>query len=389
MAVIGAMARACAHEMVDVLAAALHDELGVTAVELLLADYQLVTLLPVLDPAGPAAPLTGGPAAGCFTQQEPVADGTDLYVPVSIRGDRHGVLRATLPDAGALARHSATLAEVATVLAHMLPAADRATDRYDRVRRTRRLTLAAEMQWALLPGRSCRTATLDFAGQLEPAYAVRGDGFDWSDDHDRFTVTVTNGMGTGMEAATLTTVAITALRNARRAGLSLVDQASLADQALYSQFRGELHLSTLLLQLDPHTGQVTFIDAGSPVVLLLRAGDLDVVELAPQPPLGAQDGTEYTAQHVWLTPGDRLIVVSDGVTELRGGDGNRYAERALQRALRRTRAMAPLDAVRTVVGDLLTHHGTSPLDDDAVVTCLDWYGPRPPIAPEADVRALS
>ncbi|WP_229783845.1 PP2C family protein-serine/threonine phosphatase [Pilimelia anulata] len=370
-----AMATAPAYALVDVLADELRAELGVTATELLLTDYQLVTLLPVLDPGGPAAPLTAGPGARCFTQQQPVADGGDLYLPVTLRGDRLGVLRVRLGEPGPTEDDRIALADVATALAHLLPAADLATDRYTKVRRTRRLTLAAEMQWALLPGRAYTSAELDFAGQLEPAYAVRGDSFDWSRDADRFHVTVTNGMGTGMEAATLTTVAITALRNARRAGLGLVDQASLADQALYSQFRGELHLSTLLLELDVTTGRVTFIDAGSPTVLLLRDTDYEMVGLVQHPPMGAQDGTEYSAQHLRLAPGDRLIVISDGVSELIGGDGIRYAERALRQILRRTRPMAALDAVRTVVGDLLTHHGASPLDDDAVVTCLDWNGP--------------
>ena len=48
--------------------------------------------------------------------------------------------------------------------------------------RTQRLTLAAEMQWELLPGRSRIRPSFSLAGQLEPAYAVRGDSFDWADD---------------------------------------------------------------------------------------------------------------------------------------------------------------------------------------------------------------
>lgn len=373
--VADAMTQAQAHELVDAAAQALGRELPGSRVELYLVDFQLLALLPVLDAGEPPVEAPHAPEARCFTLQQALTEADTAYLPVTVRGDRLGVLRATR-DGGYTGDEQALLATAATLLAHLLPAANQATDRYTRASRLRRLTLAAEMQWSLLPGRCCRRPELDFAGQLEPAYAVRGDCFDWSSDPDTFTVTVTNGMGTGMEAATLTTVALTALRNARRAGAPLVDQATLADEALYSQFRGRFHVASLLFELDVRTGRMTFVEAGSPAVLRLRGDLASAVELTSNPPLGAQEGTDYVAQHVELTPGDRLVVVSDGVSELAGPDGNRYAERALRQALRRTRSMPALDTARTIIGDMLTYRGATSLDDDAVVTCLDWHGGR-------------
>ena len=116
--------------------------------------------------------------------------------------------------------------------------------------RTQRLTLAAEMQWELLPGRSRIRPSFSLAGQLEPAYAVRGDSFDWAEQDGRLFLTVLNGLGEGMHAALLTALATYALRNARRAGLELADQAALADQAVFAQHRGDTHVEALLLELD-------------------------------------------------------------------------------------------------------------------------------------------
>ena len=75
------------------------------------------------------------------------------------------------------------------------------------------------------------------AGQLEPAYAVYGDHFDWAVTGDRLTVTVLNGHGDGIEAALLTTVAVNAMRNARRSGAGIVEQAELASDAVYVAVR--------------------------------------------------------------------------------------------------------------------------------------------------------
>ena len=53
------------------------------------------------------------------------------------------------------------------------------------------------MQWDLLPGRSRIRPSFSLAGQLEPAYAVCGDHFDWAVNGDWLTVTALNGMGNG------------------------------------------------------------------------------------------------------------------------------------------------------------------------------------------------
>ena len=50
-------------------------------------------------------------------------------------------------------------------------------------------------------------------------------------------------------------------------------------------------------------------------------------------------------------------------------------ENALHRFVRRTGSLAPLQAVRSLLGDLRAFLEDSDLDDDAVVVCLDWTGP--------------
>ncbi|MEK8109544.1 PP2C family protein-serine/threonine phosphatase [Micromonospora sp. M12] len=166
-----------------------------------------------------------------------------------------------------------------------------------------------------------------------------------------------------------------ALRNARRAGLSLADQAALADQAIYDLYRGEQHLSTLLMELDLRSGMMTVVDAGSPRLVLLRDGDVTEQPLEAQFPLGMFEATDYHEQKFSLERGDRVFVVSDGVLEATG-QNMRYGETALDRFLRRTGPMAPLDAVRSLIGDLRAFVAGD-LVDDAVVVCLDWAGPQP------------
>ncbi len=261
---------------------------------------------------------------------------------------------------------------IADELAVALRAADRMTDRYRRAQCLERPTMAAELQWDLLPGRSLGDDRFQLAGLLEPAYDVRGDHFDWSLLGDRLTVTVLNGAGEGLEAALLTATAVNAMRNARRCGSDIVEQAELASDALHMRYGGGLHAATLLLEIDLVSGWVDAVDAGSPHCLVGRGSDIEQVRLEQQLPLGMFGEARYEIERFRLEPGDRLLVVSDGVHAAAPGGGTTFGESALITALRRTRLQPAGEAVGTVMRGLREFHKGNEPEDDAVTVCLDW-----------------
>lgn len=360
-----ALTGAPADRVVEAMRDALRPAYGIEDADLLLVDYRLAALLPLTEGAAVTRP--GDPAWRCFDHQAEVLAGAFFYLPVTARGERIGVLRCR--PAPATAEDRTELADLATALGHELQSAAAGTDRYTMAARTQRLTLAAEMQWELLPGRCRDGPSFSLAGQLEPSYEVHGDSFDWAEHDGRLSLTVLNGMGEGMTAALLTSLATYALRNARRAGLPLADQAALADQAVFAQHTGDWHVSALLLELDLATGTLTAVDAGSPRLMLLRDGAASTHRLEAQFPLGMFEATDYRPETLQLQPGDRLLIVSDGVTSAAA-----YGEVPLSRFLRRIGPMAPLEGVRSLIGDLRTHLGDADLDDDALAVILDWTG---------------
>ncbi|WBC17965.1 PP2C family protein-serine/threonine phosphatase [Micromonospora sp. WMMA1998] len=360
--------------------AVLRQTLGATRTEVFVADYRASGLWPVREPDRPDGVRlrSDGVAQRCFSSQQPVLDIVDdgrcrAYLPLSVWGERLGVLMVELPaapDAATVEEARDAAGEVALAMR----AADRETDRYRRARRRERLSMAAEMQWDLLPGRSVRHGDVLLAGQLEPAYTVGGDHFDWSVDGDRLTVTVLNGTGTGLAASMLTAMTVNAMRNARRSGGSLVEQAELASDTIFYQHRGNRHVATLLLELDDRRGVVRAVDAGSPHVLRLRGGRVTRVTLEQQLPLGMFAETRYDVQEFPLEPGDRLFVVSDGVYAAEPGEQEPYGVRAMARSMRSTRLQPATEAVGTVMRELHAYHADADLRDDAVVVCLDWHG---------------
>ncbi|MEU2224924.1 PP2C family protein-serine/threonine phosphatase [Streptomyces sp. NPDC018347] len=376
-----ALRTAAPHELLDAVRRVLAEQYGARSAELFMADYGLTVLQPVsaLPHSPEPLPLHGSAAGRAFGAQEPFVepdrDGlVRVHLPVSVRGDRIGVLSVTLPDGDPAASPLAELADIAQVLGHEVVVAERDTDLYLQARRKERLTLAAEMQWQLLPGCSCTRPEFELGAQLEPAYAIFGDNFDWSATADRLMLYVTNGMGEGIEAALLTSLAINALRNARRADLSLADQAALADQAVYAHYQGRSYLSVLMFDFELATGRVKVVDAGSPQLLLLRGGSVERVNFEAQLPLGMFEETDYMTQEFRVEPGDRLVFVSDGVYAVADPKGEAYGDAALARAIQATRLLPAAEVPRALLRELSGHRGRSVPDDDALVVCLDWHG---------------
>ncbi|MFI8231154.1 PP2C family protein-serine/threonine phosphatase [Streptomyces sp. NPDC085900] len=362
----------------------LAERVGAQEVTLLLADYGLTVLQPVthLPHTDAPVPTDEGPAGSAFVTQKPVVEvlhessGHLVHLPITVRGDRLGVLSVRLPAQTVAPDTVLQLGDFATALGHEVATAGRDTDLYLQARRTRRLTLAAEMQWQLLPGRGCARREYIIGAHLEPAYAIGGDNFDWSTSADHLTLTVTDGMGQGIDASLLTSLTVSALRNARRAGISLADQAALADQAVFSQYGGKAYASTLLLHFDLDTGVVHAVDAGSPQLFRQRGGHPERIELDAQLPLGMFEETLYEEQTFQVEPGDRLIVVSSGVHGTRSAAGDLFGERVLRQVLGATRSAEPHEAARAVVAGLIEHYGSKDLLSDAAVVCLDWNGRR-------------
>ncbi len=377
---------AAPHELLHVVNEALIRGYGATRVQLHLADYgvrslQLVGATPLSD--DPVL-IHDSPQGRAFEAPDPlvVTDGeahtVTVHLPVSVRGDRVGVLSATFPEKLDTKACLPDLEHICDALGHEIMVAERDTDHYILARRASRLTLAAEMQWQLLPGRSCRRPEFALGAHLEPAYAIFGDNFDWSTSGDHLTLAITNGMGEGIEAALLTNLAVNAMRNARRAGLGLADQAYLADQAVHAHYRGSVYVSMLLMRFELSTGRTEVVEAGSPRVWRMRDGKVEALAFEAQLPLGMFEDTVFDSEHFQVEPGDRLLFASDGVYGTSSQAGEHYGEHALARSLTANRLLPASQVPRAVLRELTDYRGVSPLDDDALVLCLDWYGKDAP-----------
>jgi serine phosphatase RsbU (regulator of sigma subunit) len=131
-------------------------------------------------------------------------------------------------------------------------------------------------------------------------------------------LSVTDAMGHGVASALTATLCVGSLRNTRRAGGSLLDQAHAANQALVEHATttaAEGFATGLLGRLDLRTGTLAMINAGHVSPYLCRAGAVAPLALPADLPLGLFADATYRSTDVVLQPGDRLVLVTDGMLE--------------------------------------------------------------------------
>jgi serine phosphatase RsbU (regulator of sigma subunit) len=292
-----------------------------------------------------------------------------VLAPVTNRGEAIGVLEVRLaekPDEERLA----DVALAAHALAYIVIANRRFTDLFEWGQRSVPLSLAAEIQHRLLPGAyTCEAGQFSLAGWLEPAGNIAGDTFDFSLERDTLHLSMTDAMGHSVQAATLASVLVGALRNARRARVDLAEQASRASASLAEHFHRCEYVTGQLIRVDLQTETAQIVNAGHPLPLRLRDGHVTSIELVPDLPFGLGEH-EYRVQPLALVPRDRLVFLTDGLLE-RNASSLEIDVLVAQGA-----QMHPREAVQHLVKAVL-QRTDGQLKDDATVMCLDWHGGPP------------
>jgi serine phosphatase RsbU (regulator of sigma subunit) len=301
---------------------------------------------------------------------EAVDDGARMIVPVTDRGDAIGLLELELPRYPS-PEEVADIASAAHALAYVVIAARRHTDVFEWGQRSTPFALAAEIQRRLLPASyTCEAGQFTLAGWLEPASSVGGDTFDYTLDRDSLQVSITDAVGHQVEAALLATLLVGSLRNGRRKGYDLGEQAryandSLAENAAHGQF-----VTGQLMRVDLRSGTAGIVNAGHTLPLRLRAGTVEEVDLRIEAPFGVLPGKSFQVQPFPLEPGDRIVFLTDGMQERNAASFDVAA------ALADSADLHPREVVHEL-GAAVLHATGGDLRDDATMVCLDWYGGPP------------
>ncbi len=391
------------------LVAAAGAELGAGPAVLYLVDYDQVLLVPLLatdsavaateamdltaemSGAGVVGPLVvngtlAGRAYSDLTQLTSTAGpGLTLWTPVLDGIERLGVLRTDFPLMGEPGQGEPGqellegCRDVASLLAELVVTHSLYGDAIERIRRRSPMTLPAELAWRALPPLTFVSSRVSVAGALAPATQVGGDSFDYALNGDTLHVAIFDAMGHGLQAALLATVAVGALRHARRAGRDLAETVCAIDSALGGHFEPGTFVTGIIGELDLVGGWWRWATCGHAPALLVRDGRvIKQLDAVTDPPLGLGLLDQPQIGPERLQPGDRLLLHTDGVTEARNQAGEFFGtDRLVEFTSRQAAADRPAAETLRRLNHAILDHQDGALQDDATTVMIEWLGDQP------------
>ncbi|MBT2401976.1 PP2C family protein-serine/threonine phosphatase [Streptomyces sp. ISL-100] len=352
-----------AHEMPPQLIAPLIAEevarVGGRDVSILLQDYAQELLVPLPGRGllvGEPEVIGESSAGTAFLRAKPIqerqADGVRVYLPLLDGSDEVGVMALTLDTIDDDDRR--LLRRLAGLVADMLVTKHGYTDRFFQARQREPMSVAAEMQWSLLPPLTMSVPQVAVSGAVEPAYSIAGDSFDYALNDN---------------------ILHAAVIDARRSGINLADKYAFMDRAIAEQFGPDHFVNPQMMSLDITTGLLQWVNAGHPAPLLVRNHLVDrQVESPTTLPVGF-GGEHPPISEYQLRRGDRVLCYTDGVIEERDADGEPFGEERLIRCINRiehTEEGVRAWALR--LSRALKQERSGRTSDDATLFLIEWRG---------------
>jgi len=227
------------------------------------------------------------------------------------------------------------------------------------------LQLAARVQRGLLPDPASAPSSWDVAYHYEPARVVSGDYCDIIPLDGDFYFMLGDVSGKGVAAATLMAQLHAMLRALVPARLPL-DELMTRASRLFCESTLPMHYATMVCGRATSGGDVEICNAGHLPVFVSHVSGVRALG-ATGLPMGLFCEQTFRVERLSLSPGDGLLLVTDGVSEAESVEGAQFGLDRIASALHERRSLLAAPLVARCLSDLRAHAGDRPCDDTSVL----------------------
>jgi phosphoserine phosphatase RsbU/P len=278
--------------------------------------------------------------------------------------DRNALLsKATLGSLEAFATQAALAIESARLYAE---SAEKARIEHD-------LRVAADIQQAMLPQPTHDAGNCELAAVTVPCRTVGGDFYDYVDlGEGGFGFALGDVSGKGPPAALLAATVQSNFVAHAPIGSTPADTMSRVNKALLRRAI-EARFATMFYGVVTHDRQLLYCNAGQEPPLVLHAEGEAWLETGG-PVVGLLPMVSYDYGTLALTPGDLIIVCSDGVTEARNVANEEFGQPRMLDALRGLRGQTPQAVLDVLLSAVKEFSRNAPQADDITILVLRYRG---------------
>jgi PAS domain S-box-containing protein len=284
--------------------------------------------LPPVPYAKPRQELGGAQSVGFFSWVRP--DGRENIIEYSATSVRVGARLLTIGldrDVTEQVRVQEQLLEQQRIVARI---------------RERELQVARQVQASLLPDHTPEIPGWGFAAFWRPARVVSGDFYDLfpvrlapgAGETQGWGIVIADVSDKGMAAALFMALSRSTVRSSVAQGTSPHESLARANGLICADATSGMFVSLFYAQLDPVSGEMTYVNCGHNPPLLLRAGEGAFLELTLTGMLlGIEEAAPYAERRIQLGAGDLLVLYTDGLTEALDGRMQEFGLPRVQRVI--------------------------------------------------------
>ena len=228
------------------------------------------------------------------------------------------------------------------------------------------LSIASSIQQRLMEVHIPEVPFARMSGRNMSCKEIGGDFFDATSTTDHFAVVVADVCGKGVSAALLASTLQGMVYSHLVAQMPLADIVAAVNRFFTQKHLGEKYATVVIARIS-RNGELEYVNCGHVPPLLVSNHQVTRPQLANLP-VGLLPDATYEAGKIRLRPGDRFIIVTDGVTEAENARGDFYDNERLEDVAGKSSGMEEIFAS---VSDFC---GGTPLNDDCTVVELVYTG---------------
>jgi sigma-B regulation protein RsbU (phosphoserine phosphatase) len=255
----------------------------------------------------------------------------------------------------AIATEAASLIENARLVQ-----AEEASRRYQQ-----ELSIAASIQQRLMAVTIPEVPFARLSGRNLSCKEIGGDFFDAVKTDAGLTLVLADVSGKGVSAALLASTLQGMIYSQLVAGMPLIDIVSGVNRFFTDKHIGEKYATVILARIRDD-GELEYVNCGHIPPLVVSAGDVERPSHGNLP-VGLLPDAEYGSARVQLKSGDRVILVTDGVTEAENAKGDFFEDSRLELA-------AKGGGLEDIFAAISKFCAGNPLNDDCTVVELVYTG---------------
>jgi serine phosphatase RsbU (regulator of sigma subunit) len=292
------------------------------------------------------------------------------------REQRIGTFRHLLPAVQWLADQIASARHSAEIYRQTL------SEQVRRERLAQELAFARSVQTSFLPAEWPHIASWQIAAALEPARETSGDFFDLIPLHGgRLGIVIADVADKGLGAALYMALSRTlirayaidyALRYAHTYLRQVAHVVRTVNARIVTDTQSDMFVTVFFGVLDPHTGILTYVNAGHnpPYLFRRHRGRRSRALRRTGPPVGILANARWTRRSVKIEGGETLVLYTDGLTEAMNDAGDFFGNDALQQTIRAHLHSSAEAICSEILHAVAEFEGGAPRADDITLLIL-------------------